>query len=131
MDGLRVGVAALGEERQHALDEVDLTRVIPEEEGSAATEGVVKKIDENSAQLKSALETGKAIIVTTLQKFPVISASMTELKGKRFAVIDFSPKVHAKLQEMGLLRDMRSAGLDPGLAADRVRLVVHLLVRRD
>ena len=51
------------------------------------TEGVVKKIDENSAQLKSALETGKAIIVTTLQKFPVISASMTELKGKHFAVI--------------------------------------------
>lgn len=51
------------------------------------TEGVVKKIDENSAQLKSALETGKAIIVTTLQKFPVISAGMSELKGKRFAVI--------------------------------------------
>ena len=51
------------------------------------TEGVVKKIDKDSAQLRDALETGKAIIVTTLQKFPVISASMTELKGKRFAVI--------------------------------------------
>lgn len=51
------------------------------------TEGVVKKIDENSAQLKAALEAGKAIIITTLQKFPVISASMTDLKGKRFAVI--------------------------------------------
>ncbi|MCB0102188.1 MAG: type I restriction endonuclease subunit R [Anaerolineales bacterium] len=51
------------------------------------TEGVVKKIDENSAQLRDALKEGKAIIVTTLQKFPVISQSMTELKGKRFAVI--------------------------------------------
>ena len=51
------------------------------------TEGVVKKIDENSAQLKAALEAGKAIIITTLQKFPVISKSMTDLKGKRFAVI--------------------------------------------
>lgn len=51
------------------------------------TEGVVKKIDDNSAQLKSALQTGKAIIITTLQKFPVISKSMTDLKGKRFAVI--------------------------------------------
>jgi type I restriction enzyme R subunit len=50
-------------------------------------EGVVKKIDKDSAQLKAALETGKAIIVTTLQKFPVISASMSALKGKRFAVI--------------------------------------------
>jgi type I restriction enzyme R subunit len=51
------------------------------------TEGVVKKIDKDSAQLRDALKEGKAIIVTTLQKFPVISATMTELKGKRFAVI--------------------------------------------
>jgi type I restriction enzyme, R subunit len=51
------------------------------------TEGVVKKIDKDSAQLKSALETGKSIIITTLQKFPVISTKMTELKGKQFAVI--------------------------------------------
>ena len=50
-------------------------------------EGVVKKIDKNSAQLREALETGKAIIITTLQKFPVISESMTQLKGQRFAVI--------------------------------------------
>ena len=51
------------------------------------TEGVVKKIDKDSAQLRDALVTGKAIIITTLQKFPVISQSMTDLKGKRFAVI--------------------------------------------
>lgn len=51
------------------------------------TEGVVKKIEKDSAELRDALKAGKAIIVTTLQKFPVISASMTELKGKRFAVI--------------------------------------------
>lgn len=51
------------------------------------TEGVVCKIDENSAQLKGALETGRAIIISTLQKFPFISETMTSLKGKRFAVI--------------------------------------------
>ena len=51
------------------------------------TEGVVKKIDKDSAQLKSALETGKAIIITTLQKFPMIADEMTSLKGRRFAVI--------------------------------------------
>ena len=51
------------------------------------TAGVVKPIDINSAQLKGALETGKDIIISTLQKFPVISAGMTELKGKKFAVI--------------------------------------------
>jgi len=51
------------------------------------TTGVVNPIDMNSAQLKQALETGKDIIITTLQKFPVISDSMTDLKGKTFAVI--------------------------------------------
>src|SRR6185437_3830842 len=38
-------------------------------------------------QLKQALEDGKTIIVTTLQKFPVIASQMGALKGKRFAVI--------------------------------------------
>jgi type I restriction enzyme, R subunit len=46
-----------------------------------------KKFDKDSAQLRIALETGKSIIITTLQKFPVISESMTQLKGRRFAVI--------------------------------------------
>jgi type I restriction enzyme, R subunit len=51
------------------------------------TEGVVKGIRKGSKELKQALETGKSIIITTLQKFPVISESMTHLKGRRFAVI--------------------------------------------
>jgi len=51
------------------------------------TTGVVKPIDVDSAQLREALETGKDIIISTIQKFPVISESMTRLKGKRFAVI--------------------------------------------
>jgi type I restriction enzyme R subunit len=50
-------------------------------------QGVVLPITHNSAQLQGALQTGKDIIITTLQKFPVISESMTDLKGKRFAVI--------------------------------------------
>jgi len=37
--------------------------------------------------LKQALEDGKTIIVTTLQKFPVIAKDMGEMPGKRFAVI--------------------------------------------
>lgn len=51
------------------------------------TTGVVKPIDLNSAQLKDALEKGKDIIITTLQKFPVISDTLVQLKGKQFAVI--------------------------------------------
>ncbi len=51
------------------------------------TLGVVENIDKTSRQLKQALEDGKTIIVTTLQKFPVIADEMGALKGKRFAVI--------------------------------------------
>ena len=35
-------------------------------------EGVVQKIDKNAKQLKEAIESGTGIIITTLQKFPVI-----------------------------------------------------------
>jgi type I restriction enzyme R subunit len=51
------------------------------------TAGVVVPIDKDSQQLKKALQDGKAIIITTLQKFPVISATTSALKGKKFAVI--------------------------------------------
>src|SRR5262249_10222848 len=48
---------------------------------------VVESIDPTSRQLKEALEAGKTIIVTTLQKFPVIAKEIGELPGRRFAVI--------------------------------------------
>lgn len=51
------------------------------------TLGVVENINTTSRQLKDALESGKTIIVTTLQKFPVISAEVGDLPGKRFALI--------------------------------------------
>ena len=51
------------------------------------TTGVVENIDQTSRQLKAALESGKTIIVTTLQKFPVIADQVGALPGQRFAVI--------------------------------------------
>ena len=51
------------------------------------TLGVVENIDKTSQQLRGALEAGKTIIVTTLQKFPVIAQEIGELPGKRFALI--------------------------------------------
>ncbi len=51
------------------------------------TRGVVENIDRHSSQLKDALERGKTIIVTTLQKFPVIVGEIGQLSGQRFAVI--------------------------------------------
>lgn len=49
--------------------------------------GVVENIEATSRQLKTALEAGKTIIVTTLQKFPVIVEQVEELAGNNFAVI--------------------------------------------
>ncbi len=52
------------------------------------TTGLVENIDQGGGKhLKRALEEGKQIIVTTLQKFPVIVDQMGELPGSRFAVI--------------------------------------------
>jgi type I restriction enzyme, R subunit len=51
------------------------------------TLGVVENIDTTAHKLKEALESGKTIIVTTLQKFPVIAKEIVELSGQRFAVI--------------------------------------------
>ena len=51
------------------------------------TRGLVENIDRTSRQLKQALEDGKKIIVTTLQKFPVIVEQTGQLPGSKFAVI--------------------------------------------
>lgn len=50
-------------------------------------QGVVNPIDLNSKQLQDALESGKDIIITTIQKFPIISEAITNIKGSKFAVI--------------------------------------------
>lgn len=53
------------------------------------TPGAVAYIDENkSAQdLRAAIENGSRIIVTTLQKFPIISESVSHFSDRKFAVI--------------------------------------------
>lgn len=46
-------------------------------------QGVVQKIDEDSRQLAEALEVGVPIIITTLQKFPFVSAQLVKLNEER------------------------------------------------
>lgn len=50
-------------------------------------QGVVEHIDKGSKHLKEALEEGKKIIITTIQKFPYIVNEIGELPGNRFAII--------------------------------------------
>jgi len=49
--------------------------------------GVVEAITEGSKQLKTALEEGKKIIITTIQKFPHIVEDIAELPGNNFGII--------------------------------------------
>jgi type I restriction enzyme R subunit len=74
------------------------------------TLGVVENIDTTSRQLKDALESGKTIIVTTLQKFPVIAKEIGELPGKRFALI--VDEAHSSQSGEGTkpLKEVLSAG---------------------
>jgi type I restriction enzyme, R subunit len=51
------------------------------------TPGVVQVIDEDSKQLAEALTKGVAIIVTTLQKFPVAAQHIAALPDRAYAVI--------------------------------------------
>ena len=50
------------------------------------TPGVVKKVDKTAQQLREAIESGTPIIITTLQKFPVIYQEV-KAQRKRFAII--------------------------------------------
>jgi len=49
--------------------------------------GVVEAITEGSKQLKQALEEGKKIIITTIQKFPHIVEEIGDLPSNNFAII--------------------------------------------
>ena len=49
--------------------------------------GVVHPVVKDSAQLRGYLESGKSIIISTIQKFSVIAEEIGKLKSKKFAVI--------------------------------------------
>ncbi|MCY3986063.1 MAG: DEAD/DEAH box helicase family protein, partial [Candidatus Dadabacteria bacterium] len=51
------------------------------------TAGVVGGADKDSGQLKAFLEQGKDIVISTIQKFPFISETISSLGNRTFAVI--------------------------------------------
>lgn len=53
----------------------------------AQVQGVVEAITRGSRQLRKALEAGKKIIITTIQKFPFICDDIRSLPGKKFAIL--------------------------------------------
>lgn len=53
----------------------------------AQVPGVVHPVEKTSTQLKEFIEKGKSIIISTVQKFPVISNSIAEMKNRNYAII--------------------------------------------
>jgi len=81
-----------------------------------------------SSELKSALEQGKKIIITTIQKFPFIIDGIADLSDKRFAVMideahsSQSGSAHGKMNEaMGRQQNADEASLD---AQDKILLAM-------
>ena len=50
-------------------------------------DGVVSGVEHGSKELKQFLEQGKDIVITTIQKFPFISETISALGNRTFAVI--------------------------------------------
>lgn len=68
--------------------------------------GVVGGVEKDSAQLKAFLEQGKDIVISTIQKFPFISETISQLGHKTFAVI--IDEVHSS-QSGELSKDLKKA----------------------
>ena len=76
-------------------------------------QGVVQKIDIDSAQLAQSLVAGTPIIITTLQKFPFVTEKVGELPSRKYAVI--IDEAHSS-QTGGSAADLKGI-----LAAERIQ----------
>ncbi len=81
-------------------------------------EGVVHPVDATSAQLRGYLESGKDIIISTIQKFSVIAEEIGKLKSKTFAVIVDEAHSSQSGESARNLRISLSRGIDLGVTED-------------
>ena len=97
------------------------------------TAGVVNCIDKRSDQLRQALESGKDIIISTLQKFPVIAEKLAELriKGKRFAVIIDEAHSSQSGESSKHLKQVLSVNLEEAEAADQEEFDLEDIVNQE
>jgi type I restriction enzyme R subunit len=77
-------------------------------------EGVVANVENNSQELKEALERGEKIIVTTIHKFDYIVEEMEDLSSRDFAVL--IDEAHSS--QTGELKDSQTRALSEEAAID-------------
>ncbi len=80
--------------------------------------GVVHPVDAASAQLRGYLESGKDIIISTIQKFSVIAEEIGKLKSKTFAVIVDEAHSSQSGESARNLRASLSKGIEEGVAEE-------------
>ena len=81
-------------------------------------DGVVHPVDATSAQLRGYLESGKDIIISTIQKFSVIAEEIGKLKSKTFAVIIDEAHSSQSGESARNLRISLSQGIELGVTED-------------
>ena len=84
----------------------------------AQVDGVVHPVDATSAQLRGYLESGKDIIISTIQKFSVIAEEIGKLKSKSFAVIIDEAHSSQSGESARNLRISLSQGIELGVTED-------------
>lgn len=101
-------------------------------------QGVVQKIDEDSAQLAKALAERTPVIITTLQKFPFVTDKLADLPQQRYAVIvdeahssqsgEQAAELKGVLNDAGLRAKARAVAADEGIddSADEAMLLTML-----
>ena len=77
-------------------------------------DGVVHPVEATSAQLRGYLESGKDIIISTIQKFSVIAEEIGKLKSKTFAVIIDEAHSSQSGESARSLRASLSKGIEEG-----------------
>lgn len=84
-----------------------------------------------SADLKAALESGKKIIITTIQKFPFIIDGIADLSDKRFAVIiDEAHSGQSGLAHDNMNRAMGAGDADPDEDDPQDRILAAMQARK-
>ena len=81
-------------------------------------DGVVHPVDATSAQLRGYLESGKDIVISTIQKFSVIAEEIGKLKSKTFAVIIDEAHSSQSGESARNLRASLSKGIEGGVTED-------------
>ena len=92
-------------------------------------DGVVHAVDKTSTQLRGFLESGKNIIISTIQKFSVIAEEIGKLKSKTFAVIIDEAHSSQSGESARSLRTSLSKGIDEGVIEDTANEVSDMDAR--